>query len=53
MRYSFHLNKFASAPQSRKLLWTFQTLDYSFKNTPAGSCDAFEEKSNEKNKFDY
>ena len=48
----FNLNKFVSTPQSRELLCAFQTLDYSLKNTPAGSCDEFEEKSNEKNKFD-
>ena len=48
----FNLNKFVSAPQSRELLCASQTLDYSLKNTPAGSCDAFEEKSNQKSKFD-
>ena len=47
----FNLNKFVSIPQSRELLCDSQTLDYSLKNTPAGSCDFFEKESNKKNKF--
>ena len=47
----FNLNKFVSLPQSRELLCNPQTLDYSLKNTPAGTCDFFEKESNKKNKF--
>ncbi len=47
----FNLNKFVSAPQSQELLCDYQTLDYSLKNTPVGSCDSFERESNKKNKF--
>ena len=35
----FNLNKFVSVPQSRELLCNSQILDYSLKNTPAGTCD--------------
>ena len=47
----FNLNKFVSVLQSRELLCNSQTLDYSLKNTPAGTCDFFEKESNKKNKF--
>ena len=47
----FSLNKFVSVRQSRELLCDSQTLDYSLKNTPAGTCDFFEKESNKKNKF--
>lgn len=48
----FNLNKFVSVPQSRELLCNPQTLDYSLKNTPVGTCEFFEKESNKKNKFD-
>ena len=48
----FYLNKFVSAPQSQELLCASQTLEYSLKNSPAGTCDRFEAESDKKSEFD-
>ncbi len=48
----FYLNRFVSAPQSQELLCASQILEYSLKNSPAGTCDRFEDESNKKNEFD-
>ena len=48
----FNLNKFVSSSQSQDLLCAPQTLEYSLRNTPAGTCERFEAESYKKNEFD-